>query len=227
MALTDIVDTADIETELGDSLSVADVALIDSIRKRTERSIRNFVRWNITEATYTHLLPASGILDDKLQLPQPFVTDVASVYEDVSSRGGQQTGDFPASTLLTVGTDFWIDYDESSYSREGFLIRYARPWSSYPRSIKVTYTSGFDSAALADEFLYVQSAVINETIDRFHYRKERQGASGVSGTVKSEKLKDYSISYAVGADALSSHSSGLSANTRSDLDPIVFMGRML
>jgi len=227
MALTDIVATADIETELGGTLVGDDVTLLNSIRSRTERSVRNYVRWAITEATYTHYLPSYGVAGPRLQLPQPFVSAVTSVHEDTQSRGGQQTGDFGTGTELTAGTDFWIDYDESNYSREGILFRNAGCWSSFPRTIKVVYTAGFNATALADEFLFVQQAVINETIDRFHYRKERQGASGVAGTVKSEKLKDYSISYAVGADALSSDVSGLSAGTRSDLDAIMFMGRML
>jgi hypothetical protein len=227
MALTDIVANADIHTELGGTLGVADLALLDSIRGRTERSVRNYVRWAITEATYTHYLPAYDVAGPRLQLPQPFVSAVTSVHEDTQSRGGQQAGDFGAGTELTAGTDFWIDYDESNYSREGILFRNSGYWSGFPRSIKVIYTSGFNAAALADEFLFIQQAVINETIDRFHYRKERQGASGVAGTVKSEKLKDYSISYAVGADALSTDTSGLSASTRADLDPIMFMGRML
>jgi hypothetical protein len=149
------------------------------------------------------------------------------VYEDRQSRGGQQTGDFAAASELTVGTDFWIDYDESAYSREGILFRYAWDWPDLPRSVKVTYTAGLTAAALADEFLYVQDAVINETIERFHYRKARQGTSGVSGTIKSEKLKDYSVSYAVGSDALTPNASGLSDNTEASLGPIVFYGRML
>lgn len=227
MPLADIVDTSDIETELGGTLVGDDVTLLDSIRKATERSVRNYVRWNITEAEYTHYLPAYDVAGPRLQLPQPFVTAVTSVHEDTQSRGGQQSGDFGSGTELTAGTDFWIDYDESNYSREGILFRNAGCWSRFPRTIKVVYTSGFDSDALDDEFLFVKQAVINETIARFHYRKERQGASGVAGTVKSEKLKDYSISYAVGADALSKDVSGLSSSARADLDSIVFMGRMI
>lgn len=227
MPLADIVDTADIHTELGGALNAADLTLLGTIRSRVERSIRKFVRWSITEATYTHFLPARGFSGQMLQLPEPYVTSVTSVYEDAQAKGGQDVDDFPSSSLLVAGDDYQLDYDEASYSRSGILFRRGRLWPATPRTVKVTYVSGFDSAALADEFLFVQSAVINETIEKFHYRKERQGASGVAGTVKSEKLKDYSISYAVGADALSSDPSGLSANTRADLEPIMFMGRML
>lgn len=227
MALADIVATATIETELGVTLSAADLALLDSIRQRTERLARAYVRWSITEATYTHYLPAFGTPGCRLQLPEPFVTAVTSVHEDLQSRGGQQSGDFPTASELTVGTDFWIDYDESTYSREGVLFRYARDWPTIPRTVKVVYTSGFDAAALADEFQYISDAIINESIERFHYRKARQGTSGVAGTVKSEKLKDYAVSYAVGADALSPNASGLSDSSESSLNPIVFMGRMV
>ena len=227
MALADIVSTATIHTELGDTLSVADQTLLDGIRERTERAIRSYARWQITEESFTSYLPSYGNPGQRLQLPRPFVSAVASVYEDTQSRGGQQSGDFPAATLLTAGTDYWIDYDESDYSREGVIYRYSQSWSSIPRTIKVTYTSGFDAAALADEFYYIQDAVINETIEKFHYRKARQGSSGVSGTVKSEKLKDYSISYAVGDDALGVNISGLSSHTEAMLAPIMFYGMML
>jgi hypothetical protein len=161
------------------------------------------------------------------------VTAVASVYEDRQSRGGQQSGDFDTSDLLVVGTDYWIDYDASDYSREGILYRYAWDWPTLPRTVKVTYTAGFDSTALDNEFLYVQDAVINETIERFHYRKQRQGSTGVSGTIKREKLKDYEIEYASGSSSIGNSSSnatgqsGLSDLAKGSLDPIMFMGRML
>jgi hypothetical protein len=227
MTLTAIVDTADIHTELGGALSAADLTLLGNIQDRTEAAIRNYVRWPITEDSYTVYLPPWGDPGQRLQLRHPFVTAVASVYEDLQSRGGQQSGDFAAATLLTAGTDFWIDYDESDYSREGILFRYAWEWPSFPRSIKVTYTAGFDATALANEFLYVQEAVIDETIERFHYRKARQGSSGVSGTIKSEKIGDYSVSYTVGADALGTNVSGLKSSTESALQPIMFYGWML
>tara|TARA_R110002096_G_scaffold66682_5_gene162278 strand:+ start:9586 stop:10269 length:684 start_codon:yes stop_codon:yes gene_type:complete len=227
MALTEIVDTADIHTELGGSLSAADLTLLGSIQDRAEAAIRSYVRWPITEDTYTVYLPAYGNPGQRLQLIHPFVSAVASVYEDRQSRGGQQSGDFSSATKLTEGTDFWIDYDQSAYSREGVLFRYAWEWPSFPRSVKVTYTAGFDATALANEFLYIKDAVIDETIERFHYRKARQGSSGVSGTIKSEKIGDYSVSYAIGADALSSNVSGLKSSTESMLQPIMFYGHML
>jgi len=234
MALTDIVALADIETELGGGLSAADSALLDLIRLRTEALIRTYVRWNITEATYTHFLPFRGPIAQKLQLPQPYVTAVASVYEDRQSRGGQQSGDFDSTDQLVVGTDFWIDYDATDYSREGILHRYGWDWPCIPRSVKVTYTSGFDAAALANEFLYVQDAVINETINRFHFRKQNQGSTGIAGTVKREKLKDYEIEYDTSSSVSVGNSaskatgqSGLSDLAKGSLDPIMFMGRMI
>jgi len=226
MALADIVDTDDINTELGGAVAGDDLALLDTLRQRVERVVRNYVRWNITEATYIEILPYRGPIGSRLQLTQPFVTAVASVYEDFESRGGQGDNDFPASTLLTAGTDYWIDRDHTSYSREGILHRYGS-WPDYSRTVKVTYTAGFDADALADEFLYVKDAVINETIDRFHYRKGRQGTAGVTGTIKSEKLKDYSVSYAVDSGSLKTNASGLSDTAEASLSSIMFYGMML
>ena len=225
---TDIVALSDIEDELGGGLEAADSTLLDSIRKRTESLARQYVRWNISEDTYTHVLPHRGPVGDKLQLPQPYVSSVASVYEDSFASGGQKTGDFPTGALLTVGDDYFLDYDASGeYSKTGLLVRASRHWAPFDRCIKVTYTSGFDSDALDDAYLFVKDAIINETIARFHYRKERQGATGVAGTVKSERLKDYAISYAVGADSLSPNASGLSDITEAALDPIRFYGMYL
>lgn len=234
MALTDIVALATIETELGGGLSAADSDLLDAIRLRVEALVRTYVRWNVTEATYTHYLPAYTPAKQRLQLPQPFVTAVTSVHEDRQSRGGQQSGDFDSSDELVVGTDFWIDYDATDYSREGILFRYGWDWPVYPRTVKVVYTSGFDAAALANEFLYVQDAVINETCNRFHFRKQNQGATGIAGTVKREKLKDYEIEYDTTSSVTVGNSaskatgqSGLSDLAKGSLDPIMFMGRML
>ena len=225
---TDIVSTDDIHTELGSGLGAEDLTLLGNIRKRTESLARQYVRWNITEDTYTHILPHRGPIGCQLQLPQPYVSDVASVYEDSFSRGGQQADDFSSGTLLTVGDDYWLDYDASGeYSKTGILVRSTQKWPPYDRCVKVTYTSGFDSDALDDGYIFVKDAIINETIARFHYRKERQGATGVSGTVKSERLKDYAISYAVGTDSLAPNSSGLTDVAEAALDPIKFYGFML
>lgn len=234
MALTDIVSTATIHTELGGTLSAGQQAVLDTIRLRMETLVRNYVRWPITEATYTDVyLPAWGHYGYRLQLPHPFVTAVASVYEDPNSRGGQQTGDFDAATLLVAGTDYWIDYDQSEYSREGILFRCNREWPCYPRSVKTTYTAGLDATALANEFLYITDAIINETISSFQFRMARQGTNDVSGDIKREQLEDYEIEYQSNSSSSGNKSggksgrSGLSTNTEAALDPIVFYGMML
>ena len=76
MALTDIVAQATLEAELGGSLSAADSTLANDIRLRIEAYIRQYCRWKITEATYTHILPRWRQDSDELQLPQPFVTSI-------------------------------------------------------------------------------------------------------------------------------------------------------
>jgi hypothetical protein len=222
---TDIVSQDDMELEIGgEPTDAADVNLLDAIRIRTESMIRRYVRWNITEATYTQILPAYAPVGPRLQLEQPFVSAVEDVWEDRQSRGGQQSGDFPVASALTVGTDYWIDWDVSGLSREGIIFRYNYSWPEYVRTVKVEYTAGLTIAQLADEFAFVRDVVIRETIDRYRYAKARQGETADIGPVVMERLKDFTAKYASTADRTASTASGLFPESESILDSIVFYG---
>src|SRR5690606_19172886 len=143
-------------------------------------------RHGVTQATYTHLLPSSPIIGnesidtyveitgdrvslgrgrygaDVLQLPQMFVRSITSVYEDVNAKAGQGSNDFPASTLLTAGTEYWLDVDETGLSRSGFLIREAGTWSRRPRTIKVTYVAGLTAAELESDYSDIKDLICEE-----------------------------------------------------------------
>lgn len=223
--MPDIVSIDDIADTLGVTFTSADEALADRLRKSVEAAARRFVRWSITQETKTVLLPERASTGRYLSLPTPFVSSVASVYEDWSSIGGQSTGVFPAATLLVSGKDYWVEYETlSSFSREGTIIRNGCDWCPYLRSVKVTYTGGLTADHLSSDYIDIQDAIIGEVVERFKQAKGRQGVSGDVGPVVSEKLKDYSATYANNtsrtADRSNGHSpSGLLPETELRLQP--------
>jgi len=216
--MTDIATVDDIEDSLGVTFDSADEALCDRLRLSVEALARKYVRWAITEQEYTSLLSERGSTYGVLPLPVPFVTEVANVWEDWNSVGGQNSGVFSSATLLTVGEDYWVDYESvSQFSREGVLRRNGARWCPYPRSIKVEYTAGLTANQLNDEFADIKDAIIYETAERFKLAKSKQGtatggggSTASSGPITSEKLKNYAVTFANQQAAYSGSSSGSS-----------------
>lgn len=230
---TDIADTSVIEALLGGSFTVSDLAILDQARLAAESSIRSFCRWNITESSYTQILPWNEIYIESLQLMQPWVTAVDNVWEDWNSAGGQGATDFAASTLLVAGSDYYLDYDDQDISRSGLLVRVGTKWPNKRRTVKVEYTAGLDSVTIASDFQYLLDAVYYESIARYKQTKSQEGSTGSSGDIKREKLRDYEVEYYFSTNASSSGTSsfanrvgvgGLQDVTRSQLTPLVFMG---
>lgn len=173
-----ITDIAEIVAALGltQSLTTQEAGVINQIQGPVERSVKNLIRSNVEQATYTHLLPASNFeplpvasLDyfdvtggpivpgyggygsggsSKLQLMELPVRSVASVYEDRQAMGGQAPNGFPSTSLLTAGVNYYIDWETAGLCKNGQLIRRVSRWSTVPRSIKVTYTAGYTQAEL-------------------------------------------------------------------------------
>jgi len=229
MALTDIATTANIELQLGTALAAADTAMLDAIRLRVEAQIRQYVRWTITRATHTHILPRWRQDSNELQLPEPFVASVTTVHEDYNSRGGQNAADFDSDTALTIDTDFWLDTEISTLSHAGILRRYQKNWPISPRTVKVVYLAGFTSTQLDDEFHFVREAVFNETLARYNFAKQQQNVTAGAGPVTMERLKDYTVKYADTSTMQAEWNapSGLLGRTMANLDPIVYYGEFI
>ena len=230
MALTAIVSDAEILLEIGETLTGDDLARIQGTRNRVEALARKYCRWSITSDTYTHFLPGIAPTGYQLTLPEPYVTSVTSVYEDWNATGGQGASDFSSDTLLTAGTDYYLDYDDSTMSTTGVLIRKYREWPPYSRTVKVTYVAGLDSTALANEYVFVKEALLREIIDRYQYNKERAGNVGSVGPIEMERLKDYTVKYASDTSTvtrMSQGTSGLFQETESMLDPLVYYGTFM
>lgn len=228
MALTTIVSDAVLQIEFGTNVTGKDLTLMQNIRNRVEALVRQYCRHSVTTASYTHFLPGIAPTGRQLLLPEPFVTDITSVYEDWTAGGGQGTGDFPTESLLTEGDDYFLDYDAASMSMTGYLIRRYRDWPPYPRCVKVTYTAGLSTTDLANKYYFITEAIINEVLDRYKYAKSRQGNTGAVGPVEMERLKDYTVKYGSTSTVsrIETGKSGLFTSTEMVLDPIVNMGVM-
>lgn len=206
---------------LGSTLGDADAALLETTKRQVEDRIRRFVRWDITTATYTNFLPAisstpaggGGGLNKLnnstaywsggdsagqiLQLPAMYVTSITSVNEDRSARGGQGASDFGASTLLTSGTDYYLDMDDETFCKTGHIVKVSGAWSRIQRTIKVVYVAGFTAAQLDEEYRDIKQACILETRKWYKRAKSGQGADGSGvGEVKSESIGgEYTVTY--------------------------------
>ena len=225
-----------------------DAELLWMIQRFVESAARKFVRHGITRQSYTeyHRKTNIGPNDsygtvsgeyeligdrvyspsrmnthgDYLQLDNGFVRSVASVYEDYSAEFGQGSGDFPASTLLTAGTDYAIELDESGLSKSGRLIRINRGWSTNPGTIKVTYTAGFAPSELDGEWSHLKLALLHDIAEAFN--EARSQKSGGYGALKKEVIiGDIQREYAV--DTKSKTSTVLSFRTMSLLQPLKVM----
>lgn len=228
---------------IGSTISDADRMLLRMCKSAVENQARNYCRHNITQpaSEYVHILPFShkedvdndlaDVQGDKvyfygrsqhaqiLQLPQPFLRSVTSLFEDFDAKAGA-SGDFAAATELTEDTDFYGDWDESGLSRSGHLIKQAGGWSTEPRTIKVTYNAGFTAAELDGEYLDIKWAIMEETAMRFNAAKSRQGSDGAPGPIKSERIGRYAVTY----DTRQVQTMSLSESTMERLNPYVAFG---
>ncbi len=245
MAQPEIVDIADIVTMLGvgSTITEANRALITMLKSFVENDVRSYLRTDLTQATYTHYLPNRKVIvesepmlwvenkrvtnrwataeGDVLQLPQLFARSITSIYEDCNAKGNQQAGDFPVASLLTAGTDYFLDIDESGLARASQVRRIGTLWSRYPRTIKVTYVAGFTAAEIDATYSDIRELVVNETVSKFKLAKSRLGTgSGGGFPIKSEKIgTEYAVSYDTGVRWMTQ--AGLSDDARAALEKYV------
>lgn len=128
-----------------------------------------------------------------------------TVVEDSSSTGGQGASDFSGSAL-TQGTDYYVDETSDGVSWNGMLIRKYANWPSRRRTVKVTYTAGLTVAELdagtvrgpggvnVRQIKY--AAILAATAAFWEAKRHQANAVGAVGAAKSERLADYSITYA-------------------------------
>lgn len=231
-----IIAVSDALVFLGKAGSATDAerGLLGMLIPLAEGALKRFVGYeSIEQATYTEFYPDAdqlGVGDQDtldiaggrivvggqsdnsviplIQLP---VRSIGSVYEDAAAFGGQGSSDFAAATLLTSGTDYYIDAQQSGLSWTGFLRRINSTWPRRRRTVKVTYTAGFTAAELdgtATAGINAQAlkfAAILAVVGAFKTAQAYQGAAtGGGGPLQSESISTsgHSVTYATQATAL-------------------------
>ncbi len=172
---------------------------------QAEALIRKYVRqaWSVPAISYTQYL--NGRNTDTLILRHRPVTAITSVYLDRGAFFGTGEDAFAAATLLTAGSDYALEPDQSDgTSHSGLLRRLNGVWPpavQYQRGnlsaamidskgcIKVVYTAGW-SAAPSDLELAANLVAAN-------LRGFRLGAP-----LSSESYDGYSVSFTRGSKAM-------------------------
>ena len=218
-----IAPRAEVLTILGLTASptAAQLGLVTLLHPLAERAVKDLVGYEVESGTYTELYPlrdyggantdlfvtvsgdsvylSSGRAENQvLQLLQLPVRSITEVREDLGAMGGQASGAFPASTVLTAGTDYYLDIDESGLSRTGHLYRIGAGWPQEARTVKVTYTAGYTASELDNRYAAFRTAVLLTMQASYTAAIARQAMTeaGAAGPLIAERLDDWSATYA-------------------------------
>lgn len=207
-----------------DSPSAAQTALMNILRPLAEDAVKAEVGYSIEQATHTHFLPgfdefggeavSVDVLNGRvtfeydeessvLYLPERPIRSITTLYEDRAAFGGQGASDFPASSALTGGTDYYVDWLTDSLSWSGKLTKRNGTWSPKARTIKVTYVAGLTAGEIAGTtscrgpvaggVAQLRYAAISAAALKF---KQPSGIQGTNvGPITAERLADYSVQY--------------------------------
>lgn len=212
---------------LGATLTDADEGLLNVLKGMVEDDAREFCRHGITQpsSAYTEYYPqtdrelpsqpgefanldVSGNLahlvretnqGQYLQLTNIFVQDDASLEfrEDYNAVFGQGSGDFGSSTILTQGTEYYLELSESGLSKSGRVVRMNTDWSAKAGTIQATYNAGLSTSDLDDKYRFVKFSILEELVHRFGVFKGRAGNAGAPGPIKAESIAgEWSVTYA-------------------------------
>lgn len=189
---------------LGSTLTLAQRGQLTSLHRRAERTIRRYLGFGVTQATYTHYLPrvdpwgvARDLVDGNrvLVLPERPVRSITNLYEDTAAKYGQQSGSFPASSELTIGEDFYSEEVLDGFNPHGRLIREVSTWYAEPGTIKVTYVAGWSAGELSGDVsdpTLDAGAIADAVLLTIHKEWSQQQREADGGAIKSERLADHS-----------------------------------
>ena len=130
-----------------------------------EAMVRRYTGRKLTRASYTEYPVSSGTQAFQLrEYPVNASSSTFSLYLDTGAAAGQNSNDFASSTLLTFGTDYYLDLSGSvdGESQTGLVYRIGTVWPGrmvrpvggdgsllsyrrqpWPGVLKVTYTAGY------------------------------------------------------------------------------------
>lgn len=193
---------------------------MEAITNSVEADVKRFCRWCVTSKIHIDYLPQPGSIlgiplrttsrfrdsgswqgqsfgvargQDRLQLPQMYVTVISEVKEDIAF-------DFGSDTVLTVNDDYRIE-DKGGSGKSGGVMRVGSYWPSVPLSIKLSYTAGFSEADLAGEHNGLRFRAMREAISQWFLRQKElatyvTGLGGdTSGLIREEKIGPYEVKF--------------------------------
>jgi hypothetical protein len=152
-----------------------------------------------------------------LLCPELPVRSITTVHEDTAAYFGQGSGDFPASSLLTAGTDYCLRATTSGISKSGIIERLGSRWPARAGTVQVVYVAGYTAAELAPGGIgSIFSMAVAQQVQSLY---TESGAE--TGTVKSESIGDWSATYAV------EQAGSLRRQVKKLLGPHVNYGRLM
>ena len=192
--------------------------------------------WEVMEQRAV-LRQVSEAATNELQLGHVPVRGSPSVWRDYNGRSGMATGAFPDSSLLTIGTDFWPNYDRFDSASNPVcvdgILRTIGLWPTTPGTVKVTYNAGYSSAELRGSDRTIDASPIWDACLEEAVRRARRvlvtskGKVGVKpGVFSSERLGDYSYSLD-GATTARLFGGAILPENREKLFPFICIGSML
>lgn len=134
------------------------------------------------------------------------VRSITSIYENVGAwTTGATNGDWPSTTLLNP-TSYYLDMKSPGISLSGRVHRLNGVWSTYPRSIKITYVCGYTEDEVKTELSYLRMPVLVTLAHNYAQAVRRGYQTKLGGTMQSISIEDFSIS--IGGQNTNSMSSG-------------------
>jgi len=258
-----IVDISEILLSLGIATETEEErALASESLRQAEASVRRYLKYDPVQLTRTEFYPrtdftSQGLLSvyevtdttayirrlseastDELQVQHIPIRSVTTLHVDYDGRAGTQSGSFDSSTLRTLGTDYWPNFDSvdsasASICRDG-IIRSEGRWPNKAGSVKLVYIAGYTDEELHGQDSVVSArpivdAVIDETTRKFLkiYSRKKKSQTGFAGPFSSESLGDYAYTLDRSVRTAIISSGDISVENQDKLSDFVNYGAMI
>lgn len=218
-----IIDPSEVLDDLGlENADPADIRRMSRSIMSAQRAIEEYLGYLLERETHTEYYPIArqrsardsfvDVIGQRVLLGRegdsaliianrPVINDdTLAVYESFNGQSGQSTSAFPAASLLTKGSDYFLDViGNEDYSMSGILYRRAGTWSPEIGSIMVIYSAGFTAADLNGTGTFKRAAVIKDSLfeeAKRDFRQRRANAANLdrAAPLSSESIGQYSYS---------------------------------
>jgi len=199
-------------------------ALVTRVRVKAENLVKQFVGYNIEQATYSELQPSKTLAGRadvdtvgggfdliggtvvprstfpstrrELVLQQLPVRSVSAVY-DAPAAYNTAGGDWPVGSALADNA-YYLDRDMvGGPCWSGILYRNVGSWGIVPRSVRVDYTAGLTAQELATEYTEFGHAVILTCAKMLADIAARANMVRTgTGPIQSVSVEDFAATYA-------------------------------